>query len=50
MINFNMKKKTSASGSNLVIKKDFFITSRSEDIRKYYQFFPKVFLNHKLSF
>lgn len=32
-------------GDKLIIKKDFFIKSRKEDIREYYDFSPKVCIN-----
>lgn len=30
------------TGDKLIIKKDFFIKSRKEDIREFYEFSPKV--------
>jgi hypothetical protein len=32
-------------GDKLIIKKDFFIKSRKEDIREFYEFNPKVSLS-----
>lgn len=32
------------SAEKMIIKKDFFIKSRKEDIRKFYEFSPKVLL------